>query len=53
MLFQNVGTPNNLAVWDQLDQQCIPNLLAATGDQGLVDPENHPFTLIANPAYAT
>ena len=52
-LFQNVGTPNNLAIWDQVEQLCVPNLLAATGSQALVDPEGHPFTIIANPAYAT
>jgi branched-chain amino acid transport system substrate-binding protein len=51
--FNNVGTPNNLAVWDQLQSQCVPNLLAATGDQGLTDPAGHSFTLIGNPGYAT
>ena len=52
-LFQILGTPNNLAIWDQVEQLCIPNLLASTGAQSLVDPEGHPFTIIANPAYAT
>jgi branched-chain amino acid transport system substrate-binding protein len=49
----NLGTPNNLAIWDRLDQQCIPNLLVVNGAPALVDPKGHPFTLIANAAYAT
>lgn len=49
---QNLGTPQNLAIWDRLDQQCVPNLLVANGSPALVDPVNHPFTLIANPAYS-
>jgi branched-chain amino acid transport system substrate-binding protein len=49
---QNLGTPNNLAVWNRLDKQCVPNLLVANGSPSLVDPVNHPFTLIANVPYA-
>ncbi len=49
---QNQGTPNNLAIRDRLDAQCVPNLLLATGSPALVSPEKHPFTLIANATYA-
>lgn len=49
---QNLGTPNNLAVRDRLDKQCVPNLLVANGSPALVDPVGHPFTLIANAPYA-
>jgi branched-chain amino acid transport system substrate-binding protein len=49
----NVGTPNNLAIQDQMEKQCVPNLLLSTGSPALVDPVNHPFTIIANATYAT
>src|SRR4051812_15057092 len=49
---QNLGTPQNLAIWDRLDKECVPNLLVANGSPALVDPVNHPFTLIANVAYS-
>src|SRR4051794_25427028 len=49
---QNLGTPNNLAVWNRLDKECVPNLLVANGSPALVDPVNHPFTLIANVPYS-
>jgi ABC-type branched-subunit amino acid transport system substrate-binding protein len=48
---QNLGTPNNLAIWDRLDKQCVPNLLVSNGAPALVDPVNHPFTIIANAPY--
>jgi branched-chain amino acid transport system substrate-binding protein len=49
---QNLGTPNNLAIWNQLDKQCVPNLLVSNGSPALVDPVNHPFTIIANAPYS-
>ncbi|MCW2530367.1 MAG: Extracellular ligand-binding receptor [Pseudonocardiales bacterium] len=49
----NLGTPNNLAIRDQLEKQCVPNLLISTGSAALVDPVDHPFTVIANATYAT
>jgi len=48
----NLGTAPNLAVREQLDAGCIPNLQTATGAQSLNDPK-FPFTLLGNPAYAT
>jgi len=49
---QNLGTPNNLAIRNELDAECVPNLLISTGSAALVDPVNHPFTMIANATYA-
>ncbi len=48
----NQGTPNNLAIRDRLDAQCVPNLLLSTGSPKLASPIKHPFTLIANATYA-
>jgi branched-chain amino acid transport system substrate-binding protein len=50
--FNNVGTPNNLAVAETMKDECIPNLLEATGFDGLADPDSNPFSMIANPSYS-
>jgi branched-chain amino acid transport system substrate-binding protein len=39
-----LGTPNNLGVWDELNQECMPQLLNATGAAQWGDVENHPWT---------
>jgi len=39
-----LGTPNNLAVWDEMNQECMPELLAATGAPQWGDVNNHPWT---------
>ena len=49
---QNQGTPNNLAIRDRLDAECVPNLLVSSGSSALVSPIQHPFTLIANATQA-
>jgi branched-chain amino acid transport system substrate-binding protein len=39
-----IGTPNNLAVRDTLNQECIPQLLALTGSPAWGDVANYPWT---------
>ncbi len=39
-----LGTPNNLAVWDDLNDECMPQLLNGTGAPQWGDVENHPWT---------
>jgi len=39
-----VGTPNNLAIRDDTNAQCIPQLAAASGAPEWGDIENYPFT---------
>ena len=40
-----LGTPNNLAVWDKLNDQCIPHLFPSTGAPDWGDVANHPWTV--------
>ena len=30
-MFNVIGTANNLAIWDNLEEECVPNLFAGTG----------------------
>ena len=39
-----LGTPNNLAVWDVLNDECMPQLLNGTGAPQWGDVDNHPWT---------
>ncbi len=39
-----IGSPNNLAVRDTLNQECIPQLLALTGSPAWGDVANYPWT---------
>ena len=40
-----IGTPNNLAVWDKLNDQCIPNLFPSTGAPDWGDVDKHQWTV--------
>ncbi len=40
-----VGTPNNLAVRDTIDQACVPQLFNSTGFPAWGDPANYPWTI--------
>jgi branched-chain amino acid transport system substrate-binding protein len=53
-LFNTLGTPNNLAIWDYVNQQKVPHLFLATGasDWGK-DIEAHPYTIGWQPNYVT
>jgi branched-chain amino acid transport system substrate-binding protein len=47
-LFGVVGTANNLAVWDDLEAQCVPNLFALSLSARLGDEKGHPWTINAS-----
>lgn len=40
-----VGTPNNLAIRDLLDEECIPQLFNSTGFPDWGDPAEYPWTI--------
>ncbi len=48
-----LGSPNNLAVRDTLNKNCIPQLLNLTGLPEWGDPVNHPWTTGALMSYET
>jgi branched-chain amino acid transport system substrate-binding protein len=39
-----IGTPNNLGIWDETNQECMPQLLNGTGAAQWGDVEKHPWT---------
>lgn len=39
-----VGTPNNLAIRDILDEECVPQIFNSTGFPAWGDPANYPWT---------
>jgi branched-chain amino acid transport system substrate-binding protein len=53
-LFNTLGTPNNLAIWDYTNQQKVPQVYVATGasDWG-ADISKHPYTIGWQPDYVT
>jgi branched-chain amino acid transport system substrate-binding protein len=53
-LFNTLGTANNLAIWDYVNQQKVPHLYVATGasDWGK-DVAKHPYTIGWQPDYVT
>ena len=53
-LFNTLGTPNNLAIWDYMNEQKVPQVYVATGasDWG-EDIEAHPCTIGWQPNYVT
>lgn len=48
-----IGTPNNLAIRDFTDEECIPQLFNSTGFPAWGDPENFPWTIGGLLAYNT
>jgi branched-chain amino acid transport system substrate-binding protein len=53
-LFNTLGTPNNLAIWDYTNQEKVPQVFVATGasDWG-ENIEKHPYTIGWQPDYVT
>jgi branched-chain amino acid transport system substrate-binding protein len=53
-LFNTLGTANNLATWDYLNQNKVPQVFVATGasDWG-ADPSKHPWTIGWQPDYVS
>ena len=53
-LFNTLGTPNNLAIWDYANQRKVPHLFVATGASAWgADVKAHPFTTGWQPDYVS
>lgn len=52
-LFNVIGTPNNLAIRDDQNLQCVPNLFLGTGSQLWGNPAEYPWTIGSIPTYPT
>ncbi len=53
-LFNTLGTPNNLAIWDYLNQQKVPHVYVATGASAWgADIAAHPYTTGWQPDYVS
>ena len=53
-LFNTLGTPNNLAIWDYVNQQKVPHVYVATGASSWgADIKSHPWTTGWQPNYVT
>jgi branched-chain amino acid transport system substrate-binding protein len=53
-LFNTLGTANNIAVWDYLNKEEVPQLFVATGASDFgEDPKAHPSTIGWQPDYVT
>src|SRR3954465_5507352 len=51
-LFNTLGTANNIAMWDYLNQRKVPQLFVATGGTEFgADPAKHPYTIGWQPDY--
>ncbi|MCP5030029.1 MAG: ABC transporter substrate-binding protein [Actinomycetia bacterium] len=48
-----LGSPNTLAVYDTLNENCIPQPFVMTGHPAWGDPVNHPWTTGMQMSYAT
>lgn len=50
-MFNVIGTANSLAIWDNLEEECVPNLFAGTGSPLWGDPD-HAWTVGSFPSYS-
>jgi branched-chain amino acid transport system substrate-binding protein len=50
---ETLGSPNSLAVYDTLNENCVPHPLAMTGHPAWGDPVNHPWTTGQQMSYST
>ena len=50
---QNGGSPNGLAVYDKINEECIPHPFYISGHPAWGDPVNHPWTTGMQMSYAT
>ncbi|HCB36916.1 MAG TPA: hypothetical protein DEP66_01505 [Acidimicrobiaceae bacterium] len=48
-----LGSPNTLAVYDKLNNECIPQVFVWTGHPAWGDPVNHPWTTGSIMSYST
>ncbi len=52
-MITTLGSPNTLAVYDTINDNCIPHPFAQTGHPAWGDPENHPWTTGLAMSYTT
>ena len=53
-LFNTLGTPNNLATWDYVNQKKVPHVYLATGASAWgADIDKHPYTIGWQPDYVS
>ena len=48
-----LGSPNGLAVYDKINEECVPHLYYASGHPAWGDPVNHPWTVSNQMSYLT
>ena len=48
-----LGSPNTLAVYDKINEECIPHPFVMSGHPAWGDPENHPWTTGLHMSYST
>ena len=52
-LLQGLGSPNGLAVYDKVNDECIPHPFYLSGHPAWGDPVNHPWTTSYQMSYST
>ena len=52
-LLQGLGSPNGLAVYDKINEECIPHPFYLSGHPAWGDPELHPWTTSYQMSYST
>jgi branched-chain amino acid transport system substrate-binding protein len=53
-LFNTLGTPNNVAIWDYVNEQEVPHVYVATGASLWgANPKKHPWTIGWQPDYVS
>ena len=52
-LIQGLGSPNGLAVYDKINEECIPHPFYLSGHPAWGDPELHPWTTSYQMSYST
>ena len=53
LLLQGLGSPNGLAVYDKINDECIPHPFYLSGHPAWGDPEIHPWTTSYQMSYST
>jgi len=52
-LIQGLGSPNGLAVYDKINEECLPHPFYLSGHPAWGDPVNHPWTTSYQMSYST
>ncbi|MGF1595758.1 MAG: ABC transporter substrate-binding protein, partial [Acidimicrobiales bacterium] len=52
-VFHTLGSPSTLAVYDKLNERCVPQMFVATGHPAWGDPVVHPWTTGSQLGYTT